>query len=148
MAYGEEQKLGKHPSPYMFPDSKYSPLPGFPEPVEFDLVALKRSSAPPSFCIHDILWQGIPPISSTMLHEVFLFTFICLWLTSSYCHKSLCWRRQWGSSRCLVFQKLYEFWKPELYLFSGCLFPSWRVQLALGSDSVPWISLVPSPEPF
>lgn len=66
---GEEQELGKHPSTSMFPASSYFHLSGFPEPVEFDLVALNTSSVSPGFLHHDILWQGVPPICCNMLHE-------------------------------------------------------------------------------
>lgn len=51
-------------------------MPGFPEPVEFDQVH------PQDFCIHDTLWQGIPPISSTMLHEETLYLHFYLSLTN------------------------------------------------------------------
>lgn len=85
--YGEEQKLGKHPSPYAFPDSRYSPLPGFPEPVEFDRVALNWSTAPPSFLHSWRVGKGFhQSVLPCCMKKVFIFTFICLWLTSSYGH--------------------------------------------------------------
>lgn len=74
--YGEEQKLGKHSSPYMFPESR------IPWVCYIWSSRTQQIKCTSKFLHSWHTLQGIPPISSTMLHEEGLYLHFYLSLTN------------------------------------------------------------------